>query len=852
MLERWNALSKEDKTIRYNLAESQEIDNWDYSLNKYWESADFNQIEAPAEQDLIKEFIRQTTEVYEHVIEHFASSPMKCSRGEVYKVVGLTADVLAGIVISQIIEDLVDVRSLRTKVYDNGVDNAVSVAYRIGREIQQNLAFRAARATEEGHERFQYLNKYIKNWDNRERKRFIKRLEGEIKWPKAVCVQVGLNLLQVAEKFGVISITLKDRIDRKQKRYKTYNEIGLDPKIMMELVKKHEQYSFVRQIYRPMIIPPIPHSLELPGGSIHIDRRKPTVSGGSKPSQEHLDALNTMQMTEWTINDRVLEVMQVLFDRNERECNLPAQEFEEFVYTTEFPVEGTPQDKIAWKLDKEAKYGAWYKEVQKRAQMFMRLDLAKQAQKNGFFYHAYTCDFRGRAYSLTEMLSPQSGDFDRGLIQFATPTAVTPEGLYWLKVHTANVMDGVDLGTGEASDKDSFDDRVAWIDANIKMLRKISEDPYTNSLWMDNKTTKKNTSFQRLAAINDLINAIDTGFSSVPVQLDGSCNGSQHWSAIMRDPRIAELVNVTPTDKPGDLYQHVADVGYELIQGSSNAWHQIFLEHWEGKIPRKVFKRATMCDAYGMTDSGIRDALRQEGHLDWVEGDRELLQAINELARVIREALNGALESSNDGKHFLQDQVGILGQMDRNARERAEIQQIAQGVKRSEIVYPRALKAAWTTPSGFMAINDYMEPIVKIVRSFFYLGKEKQGRVLAAAVTTSHDNLASHREASQAIPPNFIHSIDAAHMMLTINECTANGITKFSMIHDSFGCPCSDIPIMRKAINEKFYEIHQENLLEKFQQDLSDIILKRPLPGEAPVRGTLDIRGILNASYLFG
>jgi DNA-directed RNA polymerase, mitochondrial len=852
MLEQWSALTKDDKTIRYNLAESQEIDNWDYSLNKYWESTDYNQLEAPAEQDLIKDFIRQTTAVYESVLEHFATNPTKSSRGEVFKVVGLTADVLAGIVISQIIEDLVDTRALRSKIYDNGVDNAVSVAYRIGREVQQNLSFRAARETPEGHERFQYLNKYIKKWTNRERKRFIHRLEGEVKWPKSVCVQVGLNLLQVAAKFGVISITKKDRIDRKKQKYKTYNEIGLNPDIMMELIKKHEQYSFVRQIYRPMIVPPIPHSLELPGGSIHLDRRKPTVSGGSRPSQEHLDALNAMQMTEWSINVRVFEVMQVLFDRNERECNLPAQEFEEFIHTVEYPKDGTVQDKIAWKLDKEAKYGAWYKEVQKRAQMFMRLSLAKQAQKNGFFYHAYTCDFRGRAYTLTEMLSPQSGDFDRGLIQFATPTEVTPEGLYWLKVHTVNVMDGVDFGTGEASDKDSFDDRVAWVDSNIKYLRKISDDPYTNSLWMDNKTTKKNASFQRLAAINDLVQAIDTGFSSVPVQLDGSCNGSQHWSAIMRDPSIAELVNVAPTDKPGDLYQHVADEGYRLIKGSSNIWHQIFLEHWEGKIPRKVFKRATMCDAYGMTDSGIRDALRQEGHLDWVEGDRELLQAINELARVIREALNGALESSNDGKHFLQDQVGILGQMDRNARESAEIQQMSQGVKRSEVAYPRALKAAWVTPSGFLAINDYMAPVVKVMRSFFYLGKEKNGTVLATKVTTSHDNLASHREAAQAIPPNFIHSIDAAHMMLTINECLASGITKFSMIHDSFGCPCSDIPTMRKAINQKFYEIHQENLLERFQEDLSNIVLKRPLPGSAPLRGTLDINGVLGAEYLFG
>lgn len=852
MLDQWNSLSKEDKTIRYNLAESQEIDNWDYSLNKYWASTDFNKLEAPAEQDLIKDFIRQTTAVYENVLEHFASSPMKSSRGEVFKVVGLTADVLAGIVISQIIEDLVDTRALRSKIYDNGVDNAVSVAYRIGREVQQNLSFRLARETPEGHEKYQYLNKYLKKWDNRERKRFIKRLDSEIKWPKSVCVQVGLNLLQVASKFGVITVTKKDRIDRKKKKYKTYNEVGLNPDIMVELIKKHEQYSFVRQIYRPMIVPPIPHSLELPGGSIHLDRRKPTVSGGSKPSQEHLDALNTMQMTEWSINERVFEVMQVLFDRNERECNLPAQEFEEFVHTIEYPKDGTVQDKISWKLDKEAKYGAWYKEVQKRAQMFMRLDLAKQASKNRFFYHAYTCDFRGRAYTLTEMLSPQSGDFDRGLIQFATPTEVTPEGLYWLKIHTANVMDGVDFGTGEASDKDSFNNRVAWVDSNINYLRKISDDPYTNTTWMDNKTTKKNASFQRLAAICDLVQAIDTGLSSVPVQLDGSCNGSQHWSAIMRDPSIAELVNVSPTDKPGDLYQHVADVGYGLINGSSNTWHQIFLEHWEGKIPRKVFKRATMCDAYGMTDSGIRDALRQEGHLDWVEGDRELLQAINELATVIRQALNGALESSNSGKYFLQDQVGILGQIDRNARERAEIQQMAQGVKFSAVVYPRALKAVWVTPSGFQAINDYMAPVLKVVQSNFYRGVERNGQVLAAHVTTSHDNLASHREAAQAIPPNFIHSIDAAHMMLTINECLSLGITKFSMIHDSFGCPCSDVPLMRKAINRKFYEIHQENLLEKFQQDLSNIVLKQPIPGAIPKRGTLDIGGALNAEYLFG
>ena len=45
----------------------------------------------------------------------------------------------------------------------------------------------------------------------------------------------------------------------------------------------------------------------------------------------------------------------------------------------------------------------------------------------------YTLDFRGRAYSICELLSCQGSDFDRGLIQFANPMKQNKEGLYWLK-----------------------------------------------------------------------------------------------------------------------------------------------------------------------------------------------------------------------------------------------------------------------------------------------------------------------------------------------------------------------------------------------------------------------------------
>jgi DNA-directed RNA polymerase len=391
-------------------------------------------------------------------------------------------------------------------------------------------------------------------------------------------------------------------------------------------------------------------------------------------------------------------------------------------------------------------------------------------------------------------------------------------------VHTANCFDGVDFGNGEASDKDTFDDRVRWVKAHIKDLRKISEDPYANNLWMDNETTKKNPSFQRLAAAVDLVNALDTGYSSLPVQLDGSCNGSQHWSAIMRDPKIGELVNVSPTEKPGDLYQHVADIGTAICEAGGSEWKEIFYEHWDHRIPRKVFKRSTMCDAYGITDHGIRRYSRDEGHLEWVGDDPvKMVQAVNELALVIRHALDGAMESSNAGKIFLQDLVDICAGFNRHA--------------------------VWYTPTGFKVTNRYTKAESKIAKSSFY--RNRNGVRLNISTIEDTDEI-NKDFAIQAIPPNFIHSIDAAHMMLVILSIAEAGVQRFSMIHDSFGCPCNDVPIMREAINRNFYEIHKGNLLEQFKEDIEDAVIKQPIARSLPERGELDIRGVLDSDYLFG
>lgn len=816
-MNRWNKLSSDEQARRFNLQSALELELEDYSINKYWASVDQGELGEP-EQVLVKQFIDHSTKAYQGILKEIEDratrgGPDQNKHWDVLLLI--PPDVIAGVVITQIVEDLVDTRDLRKKVFDNCVDNAYSVAYRIGKELKYIAAFRWAK--ENHKDDYNYLKRYVKSWKAEKMQKWAKRMDAIPDWSKKDTVVLGTNMLQVARQLGIVDISYK--VKKINNQVRKVNTVTMDPKIMNELIRLHDQFQFLKMVYRPMLVPPIPHTEDSAGGVLTMERRKPTVGGRSKASPEHLASLNTLQTTEWSINERVLEVMEVLFNRNEAECNLPAHDFEEFIFTKPYPEEGTGDEKRAWKLEKEEKYGNWYKEVQKRAQMLMRLSIAKMVSRHGFFYHAYTCDFRGRAYTLTEMLSPQSGDFDRGLLQFASPVKVTREGMYWLMVHVANCCDGMAYDGDEVSDKDSFDDRVRWVKRQEKHLRKISEDPYANSEWMDNDTRKKNPSFQRLAAILDYVHALDTGYSSCPVQLDGSCNGSQHWSAIMRDEDIAKLVNVCPTDKPGDLYQYVADIGTELCRVGDTQWSQIFYEHWEARIPRKVFKRSTMCDAYGITDHGIRRYSREEGHLNWVEDGTQKQQAVNELSAIIRQALDGALESSNDGKRYLQTLTEMASNYDKYVE--------------------------WVTPSGFKAVNRYTVEEVDISKASFYRNNRLE---VSVALDTDEINTAF---AVQAIPPNFIHSIDAAHMMLVIGEMSLQGIKNYSFIHDSFGTSCNDVPLMRDIIVRKFYEIHLENQLEIFAKHVEGTLGFNPqVP--LPKLGTLDYSSILQSDYLFG
>uniref|UniRef100_A0A3P8UQT3 DNA-directed RNA polymerase n=1 Tax=Cynoglossus semilaevis TaxID=244447 RepID=A0A3P8UQT3_CYNSE len=111
-----------------------------------------------------------------------------------------------------------------------------------------------------------------------------------------------------------------------------------------------------------------------------------------------------------------------------------------------------------------------------------------------------------------------------------------------------------------------------------------------------------------------------------------------------------------------------------------------------------------------------------------------------------------------------------------------------------------------------------------------------------------------------AFPPNFIHSLDSTHMMLTALHCNSAGLT-FVSVHDCFWTHAYTVDMMNKVCREQFVNLHSqpilqelsESLLEKYCTELQSetyIKLKQHL-AEVPETGNFDLHQVKESTYFF-
>lgn len=191
-------------------------------------------------------------------------------------------------------------------------------------------------------------------------------------------------------------------------------------------------------------------------------------------------------------------------------------------------------------------YETHKRNVQKRSVRILVaqiLRIANQFSKYEKIWFPYQMDFRGRIYPIPVLLQPQGSDLAKGLLRFAEGKEVDENSVKWLKIHGANVY---------GYDKESYENRIRWIDERADEIISYAENPLQNRGW-----TEADKPFQFLAwcfEYNDYLSNPDTFRTHIPIQLDGTCNGLQHYSALLRDPVGGAAVNLTNALKPNDIY----------------------------------------------------------------------------------------------------------------------------------------------------------------------------------------------------------------------------------------------------------------------------------------------------------
>ena len=564
----------------------------------------------------------------------------------------------------------------------------------------------------------------------------------------------------------------------------------------------------------PLRCPPTPWEHQHSGAYFSFAMKLPFIKCRGKKAREfieansptqHYSAVNKMQRTEWQINLDVMRVQEEIFRRNLR-IGMPSSQP---IAMTPFPehLESVPKDILT--DDNKDEIGNWkqlrkrqYDEERKRKGKVLSFRqshlLAQELKDWDKFYFAYNCDFRGRIYCATSGLSPQGSDDAKGLLRFAKGVRLGKDGLKWLAVQGANVY-------GE--DKTSYEDRVQWVKDQEPLLRAIVEDPISNLQWGE-----ADKPYQFLAFCFEWARA-DYGrnpdaIGHLPVGLDGSCNGLQHFSAMLRDQVGAEATNLVDGDTPADIYGEVATVTTrKLVElancGSAHAkiWLQV-------GVTRKCAKRPVMTLPYGATQQSARSYIFEYVTDNWAAfnmEDKHQWDMAKFLTPILWESIGEVVIAARSAMKWLQKNVG---------------QDFCK----------------WKTVIGFPVFQHYL--IDNIVHVKTYLEGSVRLRVPDSTIGIAYK--AGQRS---GIAPNFIHSVDSTHMVLTIN---AVDLHSYAMIHDDFGTHAGNTEKLFKAIRKTFRYIYANTDPLQHWADQQGITAK------APYKGHYNIEDITNAKYFFG
>lgn len=654
-----------------------------------------------------------------------------------------------------------------------------------------------------------------------------------LEWSEGDMLKLGNKLIELfIDSWSVKSEDGTDlwirQIARKEGQTRTVYCLDCHPKMTDWMKKVDDMLALIRPKFMPMVVKPVPWTDVNTGGYLTAACRQPFIRQLRAELRDDLmsnempavfTAVNAAQDTPWKINASVLYIMDQVWAAGETLGDIPSADPIDLPprpadITRELRVADMTDDQItrfkAWRIEAAKIHESNARLKSKRLSLMTQLSMAGDLKDEVEFFFPHNVDFRGRLYSMVPELNPQSDDIGKSLLMFAQSKRLGTSGAFWLAVHIANLF-GVD--------KVSFDDRVQWVLDNENAIIDSAADPLNGGRFW----TEADSPWCALAACFEWAGYKERGEdheSFLPIAMDGSCSGLQHFSAMLLDPMGAEAVNLKPSAVPSDIYTQVRLKTEQLLDEMTG---DNLAMSWRSKVTRKIVKRPCMTFAYSVTSRGIRDQILDEisktgsGYLPGWEN----FEAASFLAPVVEKAIRATVERAAEAMDWLKASVKILLDAQR--------------------------PVIWSTPTGFIVHQRYQKSVGKHFKVWF------QGKRVRLTLRVQGEKPDTRKQAS-AVAPNFVHSMDAAHLQMVLNRMTKEGITTyFSVIHDSFGVHACDVDELHYAIRDEFINLYSTSQLEKYRNWVISTLPEsaRDKVPPVPKAGDFDIEEVRDADFFF-
>lgn len=656
-------------------------------------------------------------------------------------------------------------------------------------------------------------------------------------WTTADKIQLGKTLIDLfTQATGLI-----ESIEVRSGKNKTRYYITATAKTLAWLDIENTRCELLAPMYFPMVVEPKDWTTPFDGGYTGAMAGRlqlvKTYNSAYLDELRNIDmplvyeAINRIQKTAWQINQPILQVLETVWEANDEIGDLPPRD-DRKPPSCPFPSELKPK---AMTLEQQAIFKDWKREAasiydanvinrSKRLLVSKVIYLANKFREESHIYFPHCMDFRGRVYAVPHFLNPQGPDVAKALLTFAEGKPIGNEtAAKWLAIHGANVY---------GYDKVSLEERVQFIHGMNPLIQAISENPLEHTDW-----TKADKPWQFLAFCFEWAGYLQEGYgfvSHLPVALDGSCNGLQHFSAMLRDETGGLAVNLIPSDQPQDIYQRVADVTTEKLQTfleASNPKRDL-AEAWISLgITRTITKRPVMILPYG----GTRHACRQyiEDELRQLLKDRDNPFQLGDRDRIF--------EASDFLAGIVWDSIGEVVVAARQVMDWLR--------KAASLAAKEGLPVNWMTPSGFPVQQAYRDVRSRRIKT------KLAGNLIRNVFLTIQEHLDSidKRRQGNGISPNFVHSMDAAALHLYVNLASEYSLHAFSLVHDSYGTLAADTEVSACCIREVFVRMYQDDILANFRMELLELLSEKHAQKLPPVppQGTLDLALVKQSAFFF-